>query len=296
VSDRRTGGVKADVVDRSLAYGSAVADAILACAHGDRCDERATTMEMPQGDGYWVPTGGTTKPPLEPHWGDLRTLVLTSSSECAQSAPPPYSVEPQSTMYAQANAVYQTSKALTEDQRTIALFWADNPGETGTPPGHWVKLTGQVAKEKSLTLDRATELYAKLGIALDDAFIACWHTKFVYCLLRPETYIQRNLDAAWKPIIATPMFPSYTSGHSTASAAAAEVLTTFFGDGVAFVDHTHDDRGLAPRSFASFREAAHEAMMSRLYAGIHYPVDNEAGYAQGACVGTLVGNRVQTAK
>src|SRR4029450_8233956 len=123
--------------------------------------------------------------------------------------------------------------------------------------------------EQEMALDVAAEAYAGVGLAVNDAFICCWFTKYQFNLLRPITYIRQQFDPEWESPIVTPAFPEYTSGHSTQSGAVAEVLTEMFGE-VPYVDHTHDDIGLPPRSFASFRAAAEEAGISRLYGGIHY--------------------------
>ena len=138
-----------------------------------------------------------------------------------------------------------------------------------------------------LSLDSAAEAYAKVGIAVADAFICCWSTKYRFNLLRPVTYVRRLIDPSWTPLLITPPFPEYTSGHSVQSAAAAQVLTELFGP-VAFIDRTHERRGLAPRSFGSFIDAAHEAAISRLYRGIHFRAACERGVQQGICIGKRV--------
>jgi hypothetical protein len=145
-----------------------------------------------------------------------------------------------------------------------------------------------VLRREDGSLARAAEVYAKVGIAVCDAFIACWHQKYVSNLLRPVTYIGRLLDPTWLPLLDTPPFPEYTSGHSVQSGAAFQVLTDLFGERYPFVDHTHDERGLAPRSFGSFFEAAEEAAISRLYGGIHFRSAVENGVTQGRCIGTAV--------
>jgi membrane-associated phospholipid phosphatase len=145
-----------------------------------------------------------------------------------------------------------------------------------------------VLRGEAASLATAAVVYAKVGMAVADAFIACWLQKYRYNLLRPVTYIQRLIDPDWLPILVTPPFPEYTSGHSVQSGAAFEVLTDLFGDNYAFVDHTHDDRGLPPRSFGSFLEAAEEAAISRLYGGIHYRSAVANGVTQGRCVGRTV--------
>jgi PAP2 superfamily len=196
---------------------------------------------------------------------------------------------------APAQEVYTTNVYLTEEQRTIAHYWADVSGTTGTPPGHWIAIVGQIARSDDLSLMAAAEGYVRVGLAVADAFISCWHTKYTYNLLRPETYITRLIDPAWLPLLITPGFPAYTSGHATQSGAAATVLTAMFGR-KAFTDTLHQDHDLEPRleprRFGSFDKAAAEAARSRLYGGIHYWFDNHYGLAQGRCIGQAIVDRV----
>jgi hypothetical protein len=226
-------------------------------------------------------------------------MVLASPDTCAPPPPPAYSDDPASTFFARAREVYTTSVPLTEEQRTIAQYWADSAGATGTPPGHWVAIVGQLARTEGLSLMAAAESYARVGLAVADAFIGCWHTKYTYNLLRPETYITRFIDPAWLPLLITPGFPSYTSGHATQSGAAATVLTDLFGV-TPLTDTLHQDHDLepplAPRHFGSFDEAAEEAALSRLYGGIHYRFDNDQGLAQGRCIGQAIVDRVHFAR
>jgi membrane-associated phospholipid phosphatase len=181
------------------------------------------------------------------------------------------------------------------EQRTITQYWADLSGTTGMPAGHWVAIVGQLVRHEGLSLMAAAEGFARVGLAVADAFIGCWHTKYTYSLLRPETYITRHVDPAWRPLLVTPGFPAYTSGHATQSGAAATILTDLFGV-TPFTDTLHQDHHLEPRleprRFGSLAEAAAEAARSRLYAGIHYPFDNHQGLAQGRCVGRAILDRV----
>ncbi|HUP42485.1 MAG TPA: vanadium-dependent haloperoxidase, partial [Thermoanaerobaculia bacterium] len=254
----------------SREHGNRVADAVLAWAAEDGfAASRGLPYTPPAGADQWVPTGGSSNPlPLEPFWGTLRTFALPSADTCAAPAPVPYSEDPDSAFFAEALAVYEASKSNKAEQRLIAHFWADNPRQTGLPPGHSVRITSQHVRD--LDLASAAEAYALIGIAVGDAFISCWFGKYVYNLLRPETYIQRFIDPAWKPLIATPPFPEYPSGHSVQSGATNVVLAGLFGD-EPFVDSTHAARGLAPRAFDSLTAAFDEAALSRLYGGIHYP-------------------------
>jgi hypothetical protein len=290
--------VPAPVYARSVAQGQVVAEAVLAGAASDGFETvNNCPYTPPVGPGLWEPAPPAFAPtPLQPCWGQLRPFVPTSGAECAPPPPPAYSEDPASEFYALALEVYTTGLTLTAEQQVIAQFWADNPGETGTPPGHWVAILGQLARRDGLSLMAASEGYARVGIAVVDAFIGCWHTKYTYNLLRPETYIDRLIDPAWLPLIITPSFPAYTSGHATQSGAAATVLTGMLGV-KPFADTLHQDHHLEPllepRSFGSFDEAGEEAAISRLYAGIPYPFDNTKGFAQGQCIGQAILDRVK---
>ncbi len=154
-----------------------------------------------------------------------------------------------------------------------------------TPAGHWIAIVLQIADRDALPVELVSATLAKLGVAQADAFISCWSTKFRYNLLRPVTYIRRHIDPAWEPLLITPPFPEYTSGHSTQSGAAATVLAAMLGEDFAFDDETHVDDDLPVRRFPSFAAAAEEAAVSRLYGGIHFRFGNEAGLAQGRRVG-----------
>ncbi len=188
--------------------------------------------------------------------------------------------------------VYRTVGTLTPQKREVALFWADIPGETSTPPGHWIAILTAFLSEGGYGLERAAEAYAKLGVALADSFIVCWRDKYRYNMPRPVSYIQKVINPGWNtpqvtdPVV-TPAFPEYPSGHSVQSAAAATVLSAIFGE-VPFTDHTHSSRGFAPRPFSSFWAAAEEAAISRLYGGLHYRAATEQGLAQGRCIGERV--------
>jgi hypothetical protein len=297
--DDRFGGPADAAVAAAGAFGDAVAGAVLAWSEGDGGAEGylggSAGYEPGTGPGAWVPTARNNGPPLpalQPSWGHNRPLVLPDGMACGAPAPPPYSEAPDSGFYAQAREVYDTVSSLDAERRQIALHWSDDPGQTSTPPGHWLDILQQVLATTRPPLDVAAEAYVRLGIAVNDAFITCWSTKYRYDLIRPITYIRRVIDPSWNaeritdPVI-TPPFPEYTSGHSVVSAAAAMVLSDVLGD-APFVDHTHDRRGFPVRAYASFDAAAREAAISRLYGGIHYRVSIDRGVAQGRCVGARV--------
>jgi PAP2 superfamily protein len=241
----------------------------------------------PVGPGLWVPTPPGLLTALQPYWGANRPFVLGSGEMCSPGPPPAYSERVGSAFYADAYDCYRVTSDLTPEHVAIARFWSDDPGQTATPPGHSISILTQVARELDLTLGRSAEAYAKVGIAIADAFISCWWTKYRDNLLRPVTYIRSVIDPNWTPLLVTPPFPEYTSGHSVQTAAAAHVLTDLFGE-LAFTDHTHDARGVPARSFSSFTAAAEEAAISRLYGGIHFRAAIERGLEQGACIGRQV--------
>jgi len=291
LEQRLSTGAPPGILRRSAERGRKVAAAILAWASGDGGHEGylrnvAADYQPPVGPGNWVSTPPGFQRALQPYWGGNRPMALRSAAACDPGMHPPFSSDEGSAFFAEALEVYSTVDDLTDEQLVIARFWADDPGLTATPPGHSVSILGQVLEARDATLAEAAEAYAKVGIAVCDAFITCWYTKYVYNLQRPISYVRRYIDPGWgDPLpVGTPPFPEYTSGHSVQSAAAATVLTALFGD-VAFTDHTHDALGLAPRSFGSFEEFAQEAAVSRLYGGIHFRSAIERGLTQGRCVG-----------
>jgi PAP2 superfamily len=282
----------------SVAYGQAVSTVILEWAATDGFSIQGNCQyDPPLVPGAWEPTPpAVTANPVLPCWGQIRPMVLSSGEECPPPDHPTFSTDTVSEFYTAAQEVYQVGRGLTDEQKAIADYWSDGPGTTGTPPGHWIAIVSQIARGDNLSLAEAAEAYARVGIAIHDAFIGCWNTKYTYDLQRPVTFINDNIDDSWVSYIVTPNFPTYTSGHSTQSGAAASVLTDLFGT-KSFTDTTHTDHGLLPpqepRRFNSFGEAADEAAVSRLYAGIHFSFDNKAGLAVGQCIGQTIIDRVR---
>lgn len=229
------------------------------------------------------PSGAT-----EPYWGQLRPFVLSRFDECPIAEPPAFSTQPGSAFHREAMEVYEESKRGTPERQQTALYWADNPGETGTPVGHWLAIGSQLVGQLGLTADDAARLLVASAVAQADAFIATWGYKYQYNLLRPRTYIRRVIDAAWEPLVPTPPFPAYPSGHSTQSGAASKVLGALLGDSVAFVDSTGLNIGHPPRAYRSFDQAADEAGWSRIYGGIHFHSDKVEGKRTGQCIGDRI--------
>lgn len=284
--------VAPDVLERSQTYGEAVAAHILAWSANDGGAKIENmgfpqTYELTAGPGRWVPTGPIRmqQMPLLPKWGTNRTFAMPEGATCKLPAPPAYSEKPGSPLYAEAKEVYDTVKALTPEQKAIARFWSDDPMLSPTPPGHWLSIALNLLEAENADAARSAELFARLGVTVADAFIGCWNAKFEYDLLRPVTYIKKVLDPKFEPLLITPPFPEYPSGHSTQSGAAEMVLASFYGDNFAFTDTTHEREGIKSRSYKSFHEAAQEAGISRLYGGIHFRSAVVRGLEQGRCIG-----------
>jgi hypothetical protein len=239
----------------------------------------------------WVPTSGVRlqQAALLPHWGANRPMALSSTAAFEAAPPHAYSEDESSAFFADGREVYEVSLRLTPAQQMIARYWSDDPMLTFTPPGHWLSILCQLADRDALPVEALADALARVGIGANDAFISCWSTKFRYNRLRPITYIRRCIDPKWQPLLITPPFPEYTSGHSCMSGALAEILARLFGADRPFDDGTHVREGLPERRFASFRAAAEEAALSRLYGGIHFRNANEQGLVQGRKVGLAVG-------
>jgi hypothetical protein len=297
ISADLTGSVSDDIAARSEDFGRMVATRILEWSDGDggAVIENMgfpTSYEPKEGKEHWVPTSpiALQQAPLLPEWGNNRTFAMPDGGACPLQGPPAYSEEKDSAFYKEAIEVLETVKNLTPEQRAIARFWSDDPMLSPTPPGHWISIAMQVAKQRNMTVEECADMLMRVSVAVADGFIACWRAKYEVDLLRPVTYIKRLIDPKWNTVLITPPFPEYPSGHSTQSGAAATALTALLGDNVAFEDATHKRDGLPPRKFNNFWEAANEAGISRLYGGIHYRAAIDHGLDQGRCVGTFAAN------
>jgi PAP2 superfamily len=285
-----------EVINRSESYGKLMAMAIMTWARTDGGHEAWGPLRRnranyvpPSGAGRWTATPPAFAKPLLPYWGENRPFVLKSVKDCPAPPPPEYSEDINSVFYKNAQEVYNISNAATQEQRQFALYWSDDPGKTPTPAGHWLFIANDLLKTRKANLADAAQTLARLNIAMSDAFIAGWASKYALNVLRPVTYVQGSFDSNWVPsLMTTPPFPEYPSGHSVQSSAAAGVLSQIFGENTTFTDNTHNDRGWGPRTFTSFKAAADEASLSRLYAGIHYRFGVQGGQVQGKCVAAKV--------
>ena len=249
------------------------------------------------GDEYWQPTAPGFISAIEPNWNTLRVFFLDSCSQFAGAAPHKYSTDTSSLFYKELKEVYELGKNLTKEQAEIAMFWDCNPFalqqvghvEFGikkiSPGGHWMGITGIACTKKNLSLSKTAYAHAMVSIGMADAFISCWNNKYKYNRVRPVTAIKKLIDRNWSPLLQTPPFPEYTSGHSVISATASTILTHLFGDQFSFTDDTEVEFGLPQRKFNSFAEASKEAAISRLYGGIHFRDAIENGIKEGEQIG-----------
>jgi hypothetical protein len=282
------GQAKAD----GIAVGAAAANAILTRRATDGSTNNAVYTGSNE-PGKWRSTPGGAPSGLLPLWGSVAPFALQSGSQFRPGPPPSLTTNEYAEALNEVKLIGGTnSPTRTVDQGNIAKFWAAGGG-TVTPPGMWNQIAQTVATQRLQNTEENARMFALLNIAAADSAISCWDTKYVYETWRPVTAIREagsygnaatEADPTWTPLITTPSFPSFTSGHSTFSAAAAEILGSFVGSDDFAFSATTDFAGVDARSFLSFRQAAEEAAMSRLYGGIHFRFDNE--------VGTIVGQKI----
>ncbi len=257
-------------VRAGLALGRAIGELAVTRARNDRSDTQGTVVPPP-GDASWIPTPPAFAPPLEPFAGTWRPWNLRSGDELRPPAPPSYLGD---VHRAAIQDVYDVANTLTDRRREIALFWNDGPG-TETPPGHWNRIALDLVDAGRLDARQAALVLAVLNTTQADAFIACWNAKFTHWTKRPVTLIRAMIDPGFLSLIPTPPFPSYPSGHSTTSGAAATALGALF-----------------PRRAGELAAMADEAAISRLYGGIHYRFDNDAGLSLGQRIARLTLRRL----
>ncbi len=284
---------------RGAELGKAAADVIISARANDGAFN-SFAYAYGSKPGAYQNTAGNSNPPLFQQWPDQKAWTLNAKDQFRPDAPPPVDSEMYAAAYNEVKALGSaTSSERTADQTQIATYWADGAG-TATPPGHWLQIAQDVALEKgNSTLDNA-RLFALLSVSVADAAIVAWDAKREYDFWRPVTGIRAGAndgndatdgDTAWTPLIATPLFQAYTSGHSTFSAAAASILSDFYGtDAISFCSK-QELKADVQRCFTSFSQAADEAGISRVYGGIHWQFDNIAGLESGrALAKNIYGN------
>ncbi len=300
-------GLSENVINNSEKYASEISKLLSTWIDKDMYTETRTypRFTSTKNSENWRETPPDYLSGLEPYWDNIRTMVIDSANVFAYKPLPDYSIEKDSDFYKMVDEVYQESKNTTLEKEKIAWFWDCNPIMTihkghmtttihkFTPPGHWLNIINQISTNENSDYYKTTKAYTMTSMAMFDAIIAVWYVKYKTDLVRPVTYIQENIDAEWTPVLQTPPFPEYTSGHSATSASAAEILTSIYGDNYKFTDNTQLRFGLEKRTFKSFREAANQVNLSRFYGGIHYMQGVEEGGRQGKEVANLILKKLQ---
>ena len=296
------------VIKASEKYGAEVADSILEWASKDMYNQTRTYPKytIKEEDRFWKPTPPDYMDGIEPHWKEIRTMVLDSSNQFSPKDPLPIDMKEDSPFQKELMEVFEITNQLSEEQINIAKFWDCNPYVTHhrghamfatkkiTPGGHWIGITAIASRQSESTFDETINAFTNVTIALFDGFIGCWDEKWETLIVRPETLINQFYDEEWLPLLQTPPFPEYTSGHSVISRASAVILTDLFGDDFAFTDTSELMYGLPERTYTSFIHASEEAAISRLYGGIHYMMAIDEGVKQGNAIGTFIVDNLQT--
>lgn len=294
------------VYQRSIDFGTKVGETILKRAMADNyLKSRSKPKFLGSNEpGKWRPTQPDYLDGVEWCWNTMKPLLLDSCSQFFPGPPPAYSTDTNSTFFKAVKAVYIASIQLTTEQLEIAKFWDDNPfvmehsghmmfaNKKITPGGHWMGIAAIAARKTNANEVKIARTYALTATALFEAFIACWDVKYKWNYIRPVTVINEFIDKTWSPVLQTPPFPEYISGHSTITASAATVLTDLYGDNFAYTD-TSDLRYIGiKRNFNSFLQAADECSVSRFYGGIHYRLSVDSGALYGRKVGNFVINKL----
>ncbi|MES2733298.1 MAG: vanadium-dependent haloperoxidase [Bacteroidota bacterium] len=305
----KTIGVSDEVYERSMRYGDAVAKGVMAYSSKDGYKQtRGFRHTVSRDPGHWVPTPPAYMDAIEPNWFKIRPFVIDSCNQFSPMAPCKFSAEKGSDFDKEMMEVYETTTKLTKEQKAIASFWDCNPfvmhnaghvmyaTKKITPGGHWLGITAIATRKAGADMMQTLEAYTRVTLSLADGFISCWDEKYRSDRIRPETAINANLDKDWIPLLQTPPFPEYPSGHSVISNAAAIALTELYGDSFAYIDSSEVAYGLPVRAFGSFTEAANEAAISRLYGGIHFMSAITNGSEEGKKVGQFIATKLKTRK
>jgi hypothetical protein len=283
-----------DVMLRSKAFGKTLAQAIITWANSDnRIGMEGLSYTHPSRVGnpqFWDP-GTLNQSFMMPFWWTSRPFVIPTYRICEPPPPLPYSTDPSSQYYKEVKEVYDAS--FNPQLVQIGRYWANNPGQSGSPAGSWLGIANQLVDQYNLDITTTLRMYVLLTIGTRDAFIAVWYTKYKYNLQRPVTYIREVIgDATWNSPVPTPPYPDYLSGTSINAGASSEFLTRLFGFRP-FGDSQHSDKGFGTRYFTSFKEAGIEAYNSRVYGGVHMRRACALGFESGECIADHIWNNLQ---
>lgn len=279
--------LSADVIANSKAFGAALADHIIKYADSDGTAELLTRpYTMPSvsvNPAFYDGIEQASPIFMAPFWWTARSFVIPSALTCKPLPPYTYSEDPASRYYQDVLEVLDATKD--KDKVEIGLYWANNPGQSGTPAGAWVGIGNQLVEQFKLDLETTLRMYLLLTLSTRDTFIAVWWTKYNWNLQRPVSYIRRVLKQPnWNSPVPTPPYPDYVSGTSANAGSSSEILTSLFGTR-SFTDAQHRDKGFATQTFSSFKRAGFEAYHSRIYGGVHMRKACEEGFKLGECVG-----------
>ena len=267
-----------DCVAYGAVIGTQIANKTLAARDGDGSDA-VVAYEILVQDGHWQKTHPGYQEPLLPHWGSVKTFGISSASNYVEKSIPALDSAEYLNAYSEVkNIGAQNSTTRTPEQSKIAHYWESGAG-TYTPPGQWNYIAQSIIKSKDLSIEQALKLFRQLNEAMADAGIVCWTNKYKLNFWRPITAIWKE-DPTWRPLLTTPPFPEFTSGHSTFSSAGVTILTHYFGDDVSF-EVPYFGKVIA---YKSLSQALSDAGKSRIYGGIHFEHANERGQAHGKAI------------
>jgi hypothetical protein len=279
----------ADKLKLSLEFGKAVADAVFNWSKTDGFLNAIPPVTIPTGPGKWIPTPPASAPPIATNWGAFRSFAPNVAALTQPPAPMPYSADPQSDFYHMADTVYKISLSLSADDIALVKTWADVPGNYNGQT-HLNKVLTQLLVGDNASLYKAALAYSLHGMAVADAAISVFKTKYTYWLIRPVSYIRTAMGKpTWNTVIPTPPHPEYSAAHAVISGASGMILETFFGKSYAFTDHTHDAL-YGSRTYKSIREYTEGSGWSRVLAGVHYIPSVEVGLEQGKKAAVMVLN------
>lgn len=287
-----------EAINKAIAAAKKESETVVNFSKADNYSKLSARLRYTptKGDGFWYPTPPAYMDAVEPNWKTIRPLMIDSSSQFKPIPPVTFSKDSTSKFYKLAKEVHDVSVNMSQDKFDKASFWDCNPFAVTTsghmsigykkisPGGHWMNIAALVANKAGLKFDQSVTVITIVSVGLMDAFISCWDEKYRSNRIRPETYINQNIDLNWKPLLQTPPFPEYTSGHAVVSHTSAYLLSYLMGESFNYTDDTEVPFGVGPRSFTSFKQAAAEASISRLYGGIHFMDSIEEGNKQGIAV------------
>jgi hypothetical protein len=301
-------GISEETIAHSQSYANQIVKQVMPYAKKDRYNRisnypRYTPLNT---EGSWYPTPPAFFSPVEPYFNTVRPFLIDSAAAFRSAPPIPYSKDKNSPFFKLLMGNYiDGGSGLSAEHKEIAAFWDCNPfalkneghlliGLKKISPGaHWVGITGIACRKAKVDFSKTLQIHTIVAAGLMDSFISCWDEKYRSNRIRPETAIRNLIDPNWKPMLQTPPFPEYMSGHSHISSTTATILTYFFGDNFSYTDDVENKYGLKSRKFASFKKASEEAAISRYWGGIHFKDGIENGVKVGVKIGEHIVNELQ---